>query len=69
MIPANMATMSSKPGLRYSVSDWATNNTQISHTTENKRNISHEIREEGRALRNETTSKVMIGGVESRLTR
>ncbi|KAF4100636.1 hypothetical protein G5714_018832 [Onychostoma macrolepis] len=54
---ANMATLSSKPGLRYSVSDWATNNTQISHTAENKRNISHEIRQEGRALRNETTSK------------
>uniref|UniRef100_A0A673FWU1 Tektin n=1 Tax=Sinocyclocheilus rhinocerous TaxID=307959 RepID=A0A673FWU1_9TELE len=41
-----MATLSSKPGLRYSVSDWAY-----------KRNISHEIRQEGRALRNETTSK------------
>uniref|UniRef100_A0A673IN53 Tektin n=1 Tax=Sinocyclocheilus rhinocerous TaxID=307959 RepID=A0A673IN53_9TELE len=52
-----MATLSSKPGLRYSASDWATNNKQISHTAENKRNISHEIRQEGRALRNETTSK------------
>uniref|UniRef100_A0A8C1IC51 Tektin n=2 Tax=Cyprinus carpio TaxID=7962 RepID=A0A8C1IC51_CYPCA len=57
MIPVNMATLSSKPGLRYSVSDWATNNKQISHTAENKRNVSHEIRQEGRALRNETTSK------------
>uniref|UniRef100_A0A8C1T8W1 Tektin n=1 Tax=Cyprinus carpio TaxID=7962 RepID=A0A8C1T8W1_CYPCA len=52
-----MATLSSKPGLRYSVSDWATNNKQISHTAENKRNVSHDIRQEGRALRNETTSK------------
>uniref|UniRef100_A0A8C2F0R8 Tektin n=1 Tax=Cyprinus carpio TaxID=7962 RepID=A0A8C2F0R8_CYPCA len=52
-----MATLSSKPGLRYSVSDWATNNKQISHTAEKKRNVSHEIRQEGRALRNETTSK------------
>lgn len=63
MIPVNMATLSSKPGLRYSVSDWATNNKQISHTAENKRNVSHEIRQEGRALRNETTSKVMTGVV------
>ncbi|XP_043072936.1 tektin-2 [Puntigrus tetrazona] len=52
-----MATLSSKPGLRYSVSDWATNNKQISHTAENKRDISHETRQEGRALRNETTIK------------
>uniref|UniRef100_A0A671LNQ6 Tektin n=1 Tax=Sinocyclocheilus anshuiensis TaxID=1608454 RepID=A0A671LNQ6_9TELE len=39
-----MATLSSKPGLRYSVSDWAY-----------KCNISHKIRQEGRALRNETS--------------
>ncbi|KAK2887481.1 hypothetical protein QQF64_013355 [Cirrhinus molitorella] len=54
---ANMATLSSKPGLRYSVSDWATNNKQISDTAEYRRNISHDTRQEGRALRNETTNK------------
>uniref|UniRef100_A0A8C1H7S4 Uncharacterized protein n=1 Tax=Cyprinus carpio carpio TaxID=630221 RepID=A0A8C1H7S4_CYPCA len=37
-----MATLSSEPGLRYSVSDWAANNVQKSDT-------------EGRALCNETT--------------
>ncbi|XP_056336295.1 tektin-2 [Danio aesculapii] len=52
-----MATLSSKPASRYSVSDWATNNKQISNTAEHKRNVSHEIRQEGRALRNETTNK------------
>nr|AAQ97971.1 tektin 2 [Danio rerio] len=52
-----MATLSSKPASRYSVSDWATNNKQISDTAEHKRNVSHEIRQEGRALRNETTNK------------
>lgn len=44
MIPANMATLSSEPGLRYSVSDWAANNEQKSDTAEYKRNISHGIR-------------------------
>ncbi|KAK7124517.1 hypothetical protein R3I94_018779 [Phoxinus phoxinus] len=56
-IPANMATLSSKPSLRYSVSDWATSNKQISDAAEHKRNISHEIRQAARDLRNETTNK------------
>uniref|UniRef100_A0A8C1SLI3 Tektin n=1 Tax=Cyprinus carpio TaxID=7962 RepID=A0A8C1SLI3_CYPCA len=34
MIPANIATLSSKLGLRYSVSDWAANNEQKSDTAE-----------------------------------
>uniref|UniRef100_A0A8C2G9K1 Tektin n=1 Tax=Cyprinus carpio TaxID=7962 RepID=A0A8C2G9K1_CYPCA len=38
-----MATLSSEPGLRYSVSDWAANNEQKSDTAEYKRNISHGI--------------------------
>lgn len=59
-IPANMATLSSKPSLHYSVSDWATDNKQISDAAEHKRNISHEIRQAGRALRNETANKVII---------
>ncbi|XP_056598156.1 tektin-2 [Triplophysa dalaica] len=52
-----MATLSTKPGLRYSVSDWVTNNKHNSDTAEHKRNISHEIRQEGRVLRNETANK------------
>ncbi|XP_067267873.1 tektin-2 [Chanodichthys erythropterus] len=52
-----MATLSSKPSLHYSVSDWATDNKQISDAAEHKRNISHEIRQAGRALRNETANK------------
>ncbi|CAB1351230.1 unnamed protein product [Coregonus sp. 'balchen'] len=52
-----MATLSAKPGLRYSVSDWDTSNKQISDTAEHRRHISHKTRQEGRALRNETTSK------------
>ncbi|TRY96386.1 hypothetical protein DNTS_029320 [Danionella cerebrum] len=52
-----MATMSSKPSMRYSVSDWATSNKHISDSAETKRNASHDIRQEGRALRNETDNK------------
>uniref|UniRef100_A0A674CR06 Tektin n=1 Tax=Salmo trutta TaxID=8032 RepID=A0A674CR06_SALTR len=48
---------SAKPGLRYSVSDWDTSNKQISDTAEHRRHMSHMTRQEGRALRNETTSK------------
>lgn len=67
-VPANMATLSSKPASRYSVSDWATNNRQISDTAEHKRKISHEIRQEGRALRNETANKVMYLKISSPFT-
>nr|XP_055076452.1 tektin-2 [Misgurnus anguillicaudatus]XP_055076453.1 tektin-2 [Misgurnus anguillicaudatus] len=52
-----MATLSTKPSLRYSVSDWVTNNKQIFETAEHKRNISHDLRQEGRVLRNETANK------------
>uniref|UniRef100_A0A4W5PPS9 Tektin n=1 Tax=Hucho hucho TaxID=62062 RepID=A0A4W5PPS9_9TELE len=53
-----MATLSAKPGLRYSVSDWDPSNKLMSDTAEQRRHISHETRQEGRILRNETTSKV-----------
>ncbi|KAM9420204.1 LOW QUALITY PROTEIN: tektin-2 [Salvelinus alpinus] len=52
-----MATLSAKPGLRYSVSDWDPSNKLMSDTAEQRRHISHETRQEGRTLRNETTSK------------
>ncbi|XP_051992625.1 tektin-2 isoform X2 [Xyrauchen texanus] len=60
-----MATLSMKPGLRYSVSDWKTNNKQISDTAEHRRNISHEIRQDGRALRNQTANKTNWDEYES----
>ncbi|KAJ8389410.1 hypothetical protein AAFF_G00119480 [Aldrovandia affinis] len=52
-----MTTLSMKPGQRYSVPDWETSNMQISDTAIHKRGISHEIRQEARTLRNETTNK------------
>ncbi|XP_072530840.1 tektin-2 [Salminus brasiliensis] len=52
-----MATMSMKPGLRCRVSDWENSNKHISDTAEHRRHVSHEIRQEGRALRNETANK------------
>ncbi|KAK1804877.1 hypothetical protein P4O66_019130 [Electrophorus voltai] len=54
-----MATLSMKPGLRCGVSDWENSNKQISHTAEHMRHTSHEIRQEGRALRDETTNKTI----------
>ncbi|XP_051520595.1 tektin-2-like isoform X2 [Myxocyprinus asiaticus] len=64
-ISTNMATLSMKPGLRYSVSDWTTNNKQISDTAEHRRKISHEIRQDGRALRNQTANKTNWDEYES----
>ncbi|KAL0962589.1 hypothetical protein UPYG_G00342160 [Umbra pygmaea] len=55
-----MATLSAKPGLRYNVSNWDTSNKQMSDTAEHWRHISHETRQDGLALRNETTSKTNL---------
>ncbi|XP_036423229.1 tektin-2 [Colossoma macropomum] len=52
-----MATLSMKPGLRCRVPDWENSNEQISETAQHRRHIAHEIRQEGRALRNETANK------------
>ncbi|KAG9279438.1 tektin-2 [Astyanax mexicanus] len=52
-----MATMSMKPGLRCRVPDWENCNKLISDTAEHRRHVSHEIRQKGRALRNETANK------------
>ncbi|XP_066530945.1 tektin-2 [Hoplias malabaricus] len=54
-----MATLSMKPGLRCKVPDWENNNKQISDTAQHRRHISHEIRQESRALRNETANKTI----------
>ncbi|XP_036372150.1 tektin-2 [Megalops cyprinoides] len=52
-----MATLSVKSGQRYNVSDWETSNRLMSDTAINKRMISQEVRQEARALRNETNNK------------
>ncbi|XP_046874534.1 tektin-2 [Hypomesus transpacificus] len=52
-----MAAFSTKPGLRYSVPDWDHGNRQLSETAERRRQSSQDTRQEGRMLRNETTSK------------
>ncbi|NXJ68136.1 TEKT2 protein, partial [Rostratula benghalensis] len=52
-----MATLSEKPGQRYTVPDWHTNSHLISADAEQQRSASHRVRQEGRALRNETNNQ------------
>ncbi|XP_028820572.1 tektin-2 isoform X2 [Denticeps clupeoides] len=52
-----MATLSSKPGLKHSVTDWDATNKLLSDIAEYRRKASHDICQEGRALRNETANK------------
>ncbi|XP_068125181.1 tektin-2 [Hyperolius riggenbachi] len=52
-----MATLSLKPGNRYSVPDWHTNGALISTNAERQRSASHQIRQEARTLRNETNNQ------------
>ncbi|NWW04670.1 TEKT2 protein, partial [Oreocharis arfaki] len=49
-----MASLSVKPGQRFTVPDWQNNSLLISADAEQQRYNSHHIRQEGRALRNET---------------
>lgn len=53
-----MATLSMKPGLHHSVLDWETRNKQLSETAEHQRQVSHDVRQEGLVLRNQTATKV-----------
>ncbi|KAK5599372.1 hypothetical protein CRENBAI_022097 [Crenichthys baileyi] len=53
-----MSAPSLKPSLRHSVSEWHSNNQQLSGTAQHERHVSHEIRQEARTLRNETRCKV-----------
>lgn len=46
-----------KPATRYATSDWFTSNYTISTNAERQRGASHDIRQEGRFLRNETDNK------------
>lgn len=47
-----------KPGLHHSVSEWTSNNQQLSATAQHEQLVSMVIRQEGRSLRNETNCKV-----------
>ncbi|KAM6903171.1 tektin-2 [Lycodopsis pacificus] len=49
-----MSALPVKPGLRHSVSEWNSNNHQLSATAQHERFVSSVIRQEGRSLRNET---------------
>ncbi|KAG8004943.1 Tektin-2 [Nibea albiflora] len=52
-----MSALPAKPGLRHSVSEWYSNNHQLSDTAVHERYVSNVIRQEGRSLRNETNCK------------
>uniref|UniRef100_A0A3Q2PML4 Tektin n=2 Tax=Fundulus heteroclitus TaxID=8078 RepID=A0A3Q2PML4_FUNHE len=56
---SRMSALSLKPSLRHSVSDWSSNNQQLSATAQHQRHVSHEVRQEGRALRNDTHCKTV----------
>uniref|UniRef100_A0A8C6UNA9 Tektin n=1 Tax=Neogobius melanostomus TaxID=47308 RepID=A0A8C6UNA9_9GOBI len=49
-----MSALPVKPTLRHSVPEWTSNNLELSSTAQHERHVSHFIRQEGRALRNET---------------
>ncbi|XP_067468445.1 tektin-2 [Thunnus thynnus] len=49
-----MSALPAKPGLHHSVSEWYSNNHQLSATAQHERHVSNVIRQEGRSLRNET---------------
>ncbi|KAF3834300.1 hypothetical protein F7725_025504 [Dissostichus mawsoni] len=53
-----MSALLAKPSLHHSVSEWNSNNQQLSATAEHERYVSNVIRQEGRSLRNETNCKV-----------
>lgn len=53
-----MATLSVKPGQRFTLPDWHTNCNLISSNAERQRSASHQIRQEARTLRNETNNQV-----------
>ncbi|KAK1880908.1 Tektin-2 [Dissostichus eleginoides] len=52
-----MSALLAKPSLHHSVSEWNSNNQQLSATAEHERYVSNVIRQEGRSLRNETNCK------------
>ncbi|KAM9340193.1 tektin-2 [Symphorus nematophorus] len=52
-----MSALPAKPALCHSVSEWYSNNQQLSATAQHERYVSNVIRQEGRSLRNETNCK------------
>ncbi|NXL57280.1 TEKT2 protein, partial [Chordeiles acutipennis] len=52
-----MATQSAKPGQRFTLPDWHTNSRLISADAEHQRSASHQVRQEARALRNDTNNR------------
>ncbi|NXJ88797.1 TEKT2 protein, partial [Corythaixoides concolor] len=52
-----MATLSVKPGQRFTVPDWHTDVHLTSADAERQRSASHQVRQEARALRNETNNQ------------
>ncbi|NXS59850.1 TEKT2 protein, partial [Brachypteracias leptosomus] len=52
-----MATLSLKPGQRFSLPDWHTSSRLTSADAERQRSASHRVRQEARALRNETNNQ------------
>ncbi|XP_042300905.1 tektin-2-like [Sceloporus undulatus] len=52
-----MASLSVKPGQRYTLRDWNTSRELLVTNAERQRFASHQIRQEGRALRNETNNQ------------
>lgn len=55
---STMSALPAKPGLHHSVSEWYSNNYQLSATAQHERLVSNVIRQEGRSLCNETNCKV-----------
>ncbi|KAM7384631.1 hypothetical protein PAMA_011809 [Pampus argenteus] len=49
-----MSALPAKPCLHHSVSEWNSNNYQLSATAQHERHVSNVIRQEGRSLRSET---------------
>ncbi|CAF1022308.1 unnamed protein product [Rotaria sordida] len=47
-------TLEQKPRAKYSVPDWFNHNYAISYDAERSRNVSHQVRQDGRRLTNET---------------
>ncbi|XP_069658988.1 tektin-2 isoform X4 [Haliaeetus albicilla] len=54
---SEMTTLSVKPGQRFTLPDWHTNSHLISADAERQRSASHQVRQEARALRNETNNQ------------
>uniref|UniRef100_A0A670Y1Z7 Tektin n=1 Tax=Pseudonaja textilis TaxID=8673 RepID=A0A670Y1Z7_PSETE len=52
-----MATLSVKPGQRFTLPDWHINSDLLSTNAERQRSASHQIRQEARILRNETNNQ------------